>query len=135
MCWTSRSYPVLKTAEEDIPIIKIGIFVPPIHCISPCYRKTYIFHLTYYETIGKILKLYNNTYDINEGFHSYRQVEGMDIITQDFGLLIYFNNQLIDDWPKSCIAFKGVIPKGSQYYENDAHEVVSAQLRIIGIYK
>lgn len=135
MSWTSYNTPVKNTATEDITCYKLFTsdsivwkkrkfqFSKKIieKLISACMEYTYI---PYKENPKVNLTclhehdwIWDNIYhwNIEEGYHSY---ETLDRAKKD----TTFCNK------DRCFIVKCIIPKGSEYYVNEDHEIVSSNI-------
>lgn len=134
MCWISYHTPVKKIATEDITCYKLFTndsivwkkrkfwFSKKIieKLISVCMEYTYI---PYKENPKVNLTclherdwMWDNIYhwNIEEGYHSYETLDRV---------CIYFHYKRGRHFITKCI-----IPKGSEYYINEDHEIVSSNI-------
>ena len=146
MCWQSRKYKEIKTAEEDIKVYKIvdgeldqiGEKNPKFLSCYQCF--TYRLDKVYSVNPLKIYFTEEGTATIYEGLHSYdlEQVEYMYVCEHEMDSLLVYNKitnahcALISPRQR-CVFVKlnCIIPKGSQYIINGWGEVVSTQLKTI----
>lgn len=138
MCWTSNDLKI-KTAEEDISVWKIVYEADGV--IEKCrsFYNKYIYTKNRYEyTPINITILDNGQVEGNKGFHSYsNKLKGIHTIggikvTMKWGprmetaILVNYPNE-----PNIKMA-KFLIPKGSQYIENNIGEIISTAIVFIG---
>lgn len=133
MCWETRKTPIKKIAESDLKVYKIlrcieNRIVSPIkHEFAWELNKTYKTELDSPDYCGRI-----NI--ITLGFHSLLDSPKLcktvffrftEWCIKNHTVILYTINEYV---------FEAVIPKGSEYYENEYGEIVSNQLKIIGKY-
>ena len=129
MCWISKNKPILRIAEEDIPVKKVLRVVKDVHHFwekhfySPCFN---VYEWTpgiiHEEEIGKVIDTPFSDYVICEGLHSCANItlhKGQAYSSRPM-FIVYVNEHI----------FNAFIPKGSQYYLNEYGEYVSNQLCI-----
>lgn len=146
MCWESKKYKEIKTAEEDIKVFKIvdgkldqiGEKNPKFLSCYQCF--TYELDKAYSVKPLEIYFTEEGTATIYEGLHSYdlEQVEYNNAIQIDMGYLRVYNKitnaQCALISPRHGYVFvklNCIIPKGSQYIINESGEVVSNKLKTI----
>lgn len=131
MCWFGERNAVLKIAEEDINVFKIAI--KSENTIISAYKGFQYKIEQLYETEINLEKGYTFA-SIDKGFHSYsnkcRLIKGCS----HFGysaFRIMFKTRLLDSFGRHAVPYCRVdciIPKGSQYYENEYGEIVSNKI-------
>jgi len=148
MCWESKKYKEIKTAEEDIKVYKIvdgkldqiGEKNPKF---ASCYQR-FTYELDKEYSVNRLEMCFTEmgTATILEGLHSYdlEQVEynNMSVNVNDMAYLRVYNKftnalcALVSPTEK-CVFVKlnCIIPKGSQYIINEWGEVVSNKLKTI----
>ena len=143
MCWYTckKEHLQKKTAESDIKVIKIlmrganGKFYSPYHSMRyPIgkVRHSVIDNPVCYE--------HYNAWNIRNGLHSY-STEIKFVVDVHYRLCIMpkegSERNRLDYWywyPEAeAVIFEAVIPKGSEYYENEGGEYVSSQLKVVNI--
>ena len=132
MCWridkkafkkNPKSYH--KIADEDIFVYKYGNVSEEDNCFHPCIKEHFAYKsnvlnkeikLNLEENKNSILMIYAY-YIIEEGYHSYSYSyrKGCHFLSQHIG--------------------KFIIPKGTEYYENEDGEVVSSNIIWTGEFK
>lgn len=133
MCWLTKEKPVLKIATEDIKVKK----VLTVNMYSPYYSKKWeaneVYKLEY--PIEPFENHWETEWSIERGFHSC-----VNIYEHFRNGMKYFSSNRTLNWagftiptsiPRPVCIFNAVIPKGSEYYENEYGEIVSNQLKII----
>lgn len=133
MCWKSQNLKI-KTAKRNIPIWKIVDFDNK--------RKVYISPFRYYQyfpgmvnTTQMIFRTFDYSYEINgyEGFHSFSNKLKWEM--EDNAIFIYKKkifsnfkdyNYVVGQSNKRIARFH--IPKGYQYAENKAGEIISSAI-------
>ena len=133
MCWTTKEKPVLKIATEEIKVKK----VLTINMNSPYYSKKWEANKVYKleHPIEPFEIRWGTEWAIEEGFHSCANIYEHFINGTE-----YLSSSRIFNWMTFTIStfilpvcvFDAVIPKGSEYYENEYGEMVSNKLKIIG---
>lgn len=138
MCWSSTKIPIRKIADKDIPCIKI---------ILQCKNGNYQAAFNNYDySIGKLYEQESNLQIVNfpnnykpvsflirDGFHSY----SMECrFTYDNYVLVIYpkNNPFYDDYLNFFCDYDYfiglfIIPKDSEYYENEKGEIVSSKIK------
>lgn len=135
MCWTSYNTPVKKIATDDITCYKLFTSNSIVwkkrkfwfnsqkiieKLISACMAYTYIPYKENPKINLTCLQerdwMWDNVYhwNIDEGYHSYETVDRV---------CIYFRYKRGHHFIIKCI-----IPKGSEYYVNEDHEIVSSNI-------
>lgn len=125
MCWTSTKTPVLKKAEEPIPIFKV--LYRNMASAYTAFR--YHLHTKYFQKL-ETPRITCSRCFINEGIHSY---DAETSIIKDhpndsnFFVIITKKDDLhLDTFSKGpYIQVMGVIPEGAEYYRNEWGEIVS----------
>lgn len=146
MCWTTEnsSYTKIRTAEKDIEVFKIVNL-----SLNPLDTEEYLFYSVYKHFQYKIGGKYNceigeigevdRLFYINEGIHSYSKkvkiIHCNDYIDDYYtsAICVFHNNIKLDYfyYKPIYVKLKCVIPKGSQYYENEHGEIVSNTIKVI----
>lgn len=144
MCWSinkiefeSNPEKYHKIAEEDITVYKFG------HILDGKFIPYFKCDFTYtVNSLNEEVKLILEEYDeiffdslglrlINEGYHSYVNEE-----KAFYELKILIDSYYSNYGKTSCVVnysiSKFIIPKGSEYYENEDGEIVSSQLMWTG---
>ena len=125
MCWASSKTPVLKKAEEPIPVFKI--LYKNMESVYMNFR--YRLHAKYLQKLETPRIAVSRSF-IYEGIHSY-DAETSVIIDHpndsDFFVIISKKDYLsLDTFSKGpYIQVMGVIPEGAEYYRNEWGEIVS----------
>lgn len=142
MCWESKKYKEIKTAEEDIKVFKIvdgklGQIGEKNPKFTSCYQ-SFTYELDKAYSVNRLEMRFTEmgTATIFEGLHSY-DLEQVEYVN-DSGYLGVYNKftdtqcALICPMDK-CVFVKlnCIIPKGSQYIINEWGEVVSNKLKTI----
>ena len=131
MCWTSTKKPVLRRAEEPIPVFKI--LFRDMESVYMHFR--YHLHIKYSQRLETPRNMISR-YSIFEGIHSYDAE--MSFIKDHSDDSHYFivatkrDDLYLDTFLKSLfnlenayIQVMGVIPEGAEYYRNEWGEIVS----------
>lgn len=138
MCWkiTKKDFDknpesYHKIADEDIFVYKIG------EEKGGKFFPFYMSHFAYYaNSLNEEIKLFckislseDGTYEkiINKGYHSY---SGRDMVFVSINSDVFLSTIFYQF--KTLSICKFIIPKGTEYYENDKGEIVSSQLIWIG---
>lgn len=125
MCWISAKTPVLKTAEEPIPIFKV------LYKNMDSAYMTFRYHLhTKYHQKLETPRIACSRCFIYEGIHSY---DAETSIIKDhpedsdfFVIITKKDDSTLDTFAKGpYIQVMGVIPEGAEYYRNEWGEIVS----------
>ena len=140
MCWRSRIKPVINVANKDIEVYKILFSSDGNDVgISLITKYTYLKEEVNKMKNGNSLPVsfdIDETYNIDEGFHSYdgkcKFLFGKNFFEQEIFCLYdiactektIYKEKLITV-PKSCVIGLFIIPSGSHYYENEDGEIVS----------
>lgn len=156
MCWKTNNcrYAEKKIAEEDIEvfkIVKLGDREPEdrekvkkseLNVFYSIYNGfPYRIGETYRENINLSYRLNSSLYEwagykITHGFHSYSK--NLCHICLD-GYIFIIRAQNFDiDWffsDNDIVKLNCIIPKGSEYYENEHGEIVSNYLKIVSFEK
>lgn len=136
MCWTGNDTAVRKIAERDFYVYKLGRASDEGFC---SLYQNFIYKP---KEINKKVELYpiqffldESSCVIYEGYHSYK-----DIAMPYSGLGFYYRTIYLGKIAEeiklhniySIATF--IIPKGSEYYENDEGEIVSSNIIYTGKY-
>lgn len=133
MCWTSTKTPVLRIAEEPIPIFKIL----KKNMDSAYLTFRYHLHTKYLQKL-EAPRIMGSIYSIYEGIHSY---DAKTSIIKDypgdsnfFVIVTKKDDLFLDTFSKGpYIQVMGVIPEGAIYYRNKWGEIVSNSIILIEI--
>lgn len=140
MCWTSNKQPVLKKAEEPIPVFKIlNKYMTSVYMFFP-----YRLHTKYLQNLEMPRKM-GNMYSIFEGIHSYdAEISSIKdhpddsnyfvvaIKNKEWFYLDTFSKSLCD-LENAYIQVMGIIPEGAEYYRNEWGEIVSNSIILMEI--
>jgi hypothetical protein len=135
MCWISNETPVLKKAEEPIPVFKI--LYENMDSVYMTFR--YHLHTKYHQKL-EIPRITISKCYIYEGIHSY-DAETSIIIdypsdSNFFVITTKKNDLYLDTFSKGpYIQVMGVIPEGAEYYRNEWGEIVSNSIILTEIKK
>ena len=141
MCWTidkevfdKNTKKYRKVADKDIFVYKIGY--KDGNGFSPYYRDEFIYNAN---MPNEEIKLYVNSsqvfdFRVDEGYHSYSEecyvreciTDNIDIYSPVSEKINNFDNY--DEIYEQFAIGKFIIPKGSEYYENEYGEIVSSQI-------
>lgn len=126
MCWVSRKLPVSRIATDDIKVIKVLRVSNDGRLFSPCFDKTvWEFGKAMHSDLESArYSCFYCGYIIDVGLHSCNEI-------YLFGR--YWANKCGDnlfEYYDGERKFNAVIPKGAEYYVNDAGEYVSDTLII-----
>lgn len=141
MCWSSK-YVKRLIADKDIKCWKIIRQYEDNHVYSLYLRMKYLLNKEY--SLGRSIyvrqvnksSFLNVKYEINQGFHSYFNKPKLILLNDEFNVEV--NGMIVDRiyYNPSAISTRDIhiaeciIPKGSVYYMNDSHEVVSDKIII-----
>jgi hypothetical protein len=131
MCWISEKPAILKIASEDIKVFKIVEKFE--NNIISVYRGYEYKIGKLYETEIGLTETSSITF-IHYGFHSYSDKCKLDPNGTYFkqpAFRIMFKDICLDEFSCRGLSYYKVdciIPKGSQYYENDRGEIVSDKI-------
>lgn len=151
MCWTSKTKPLVKTAEENIPIFKIcrSDYSKTVDEVYSFYREfTYKLNKEYTHkgsTLHPIKSVLYDEYVIDIGFHSYsaditdvhirKNLIGDNVIW--INLLTYpsyVTYRMYNIFIKNrVIRVNGYIPRGASYVINNNGECVSDKIVLTDI--
>lgn len=125
MCWKTCKTPIKQIAESDLKVYKILRRVEN-YIVSPIWE-FFIWELNKtYKTKLDNPYCYKDIDIIKRGFHSLldspKLHSGRIWCTKSCDVMYYSPNEYV---------FEAIIPKGSEYYENEDGEIVSNQLKII----
>lgn len=124
MCWISNKTPVLKVAEEPIPIFKV--LYKNMDSAYMTFR--YHLHVKYYQKLETPQITCSRCF-ICEGIHSYDAETSIikdHPRDSDFFAIITKKDDFLDTFSKGpYIQVMGVIPEGAKYYRNEWGEIVS----------
>ena len=139
MCWTGKLSDK-KIAEDDISVYKILSKNIDWELVAPYQRTKYNLHKLYSvsEFGMRGVCFTHNEIEIREGFHSFNsncKVWGASTVTaivsaKGVGMDLEISGRISD----LLLPAKCIIPKGSEYYENDFGEIVSNKIIIDCIY-
>lgn len=131
MCWSiCGGLPKLLTAEEDIPVLKVGLDRDK-QMQSPYRGFKYELGKTY--SMEEPLHLKGTSWYsyVNEGFHSYDSSK-VTIRNEYWTLLVYKGRHtVVGQYTSDMSTFNAKVPKGAHYYINELGEIVSDQIIII----
>lgn len=136
MCWISKEIPVMRTAQEDIHVIKI--LKEMDKGFVAYYHNDFVYKL--YEPISNknfssVIQYdsFFHRFEVNEGFHSYHP--NIQYILDGILLKVYYDNCFLDRYIREGILViaDGIIPKGSLFLLNKYGEYVSNKIEIVGI--
>lgn len=129
MCWVSKEQDI-KIAEQDIPIFKIMKKTPSPEIVISIYQNFPYILNSLTESDIKIQPSSWKNIEVYQALHSYNPEK---IICLSYCFVLYIQtlhglhlDRFNKDW--DIIKVKGIIPKGSQYMENENGEFVSNQL-------
>ena len=148
MCWeinkwayTQNTKKYRKVADKDIFVYKIGY--KDGNGFSPYYRDEFIYNAN---MPNEEIKLYVNSsqvfdFRVDEGYHSYSEecyvreciTDNIDIYSPVSEKINNFDNY--DEIYEQFAIGKFIIPKGTEYYENEDGEVVSSNIIWTGEFK
>lgn len=139
MCWISYDKPEVKTAEEDIPVVKM-LIKEGDRLYSPVMGMGYILNIEYFQQYLNLVEE-NDKYNITKGFHSMSsniRIEKKYLSFFDTTYLQFWsrkNNKLVWYFPikKECVLARCIIPKGSTYCINDNDEYASTSIKVISV--
>lgn len=125
MCWTSTKTPVLRKAEELIPVFKI--LCKNMDSVYMTFK--YHLHTKYLQKL-EAPRIMGSMYHIYEGIHSYdAETSIIKDYPGDSDLFVIFTKKddlFLDTFSKGLyIQVMGVIPEGAVYYRNKWGEIVS----------
>lgn len=134
MCWKTRKTPIKQIAESDLKVYKILKYVEN-YIISPIRGFIWELNKTYKTELD------NPNYYIDErrnvincGFHSLLDSPKLHRTMFFASRIWYIKSSDIMLYSPNEYVFEAIIPKGSEYYENENGEIVSNQLKIIKQY-
>ena len=131
MCWISKTPAILKIASEDIKVFKI--IEKFENNIISAYKGFRYKIGQLYETEIRLTETFSSAF-IQQGFHSYSnecRLERDCTYLEQPAFRIMFKGSRLDGFSKvSYYKVNCIIPKGSQYYENEFGEIVSNKIII-----
>lgn len=133
------AYSKPKTAEEDIMVIKFLRKDSDGNLLSPYFKHKYELD----KQAEKVTLMPEHGDDeeisvINDGYHSFEFPKRNEINNHSpKEYILYYDNGEMSAW--SCVylsesPYVCVIPKGTQYYLNDEHEIVSETIIVKELY-
>ena len=136
MCWWTIKKKIFdeypdsyhKVATQDIAVYKFGDIVEE-NFISSELKKKYASNIANKHIRINLIKDNQRYYEINEAYDSYS--ENCSLILDIPYIFVYPSTQTYD---LNKIIGKFIIPKGTEYYENNKGEIVSTQLLWTGNY-
>lgn len=136
MCWRSNDTVIKKVAKRDFYVYKIG------RASDKGFKSLYQNFIYEPKEINKKVELNpiqffkdESSYVIYEGYHSYK-----DITMPYSGLRSYYRTIYLGKIAEDIRLYNiysiatFIIPKGSEYYENDGGEIVSSNIIYTGKY-
>lgn len=125
MCWVSNKTPVLKTAEEPIPVFKVLYR----NMESAYFNFRYHLHNKILQKLGTPQIAVTRSF-IYEGIHSYDAETSIikdHPNDSDFFVIVSKKDDMnLDTFSKGpYIQVMGVIPEDAEYYRNEWGEIVS----------
>lgn len=137
MCWTS-DIAIKKTAKRDFYVYKIGSIVD--NYFVSLYNRYYY---TAKKVNNRIDLIINNPFSsikvIQKGYHSYKFVAlghyyiNTPLRTVYLGSYNAAASAILGSF-SGCVVATFIIPKGSEYYENNDGEIVSSNIIYTGKY-
>lgn len=123
MCWYTFYKACLspKIAENDMTVLKVLRTDSDGYLSGPFYRYKY--------ELGKqneYVQLICNNSEIKNGYHSFELCENAEMT--DYSISLHYANKPKITWVKSFLSetlYKCIIPKGTKYYLNEGHNIVS----------
>ena len=140
MCWTGKISDKHIATEGDMPVYKV-LLINGDDLLSPYRDMPYIEKKLYTRDIKP--KIYGTDYEIRieAGLHCYsgscmakmkNAYNDKDIIVDTKRhFRLYYESFRSDTDNRIMAVFRGVIPKGTVYYENEHGEIVSEGLKIL----
>ena len=135
MCWeinkkkfNKKPEKYRKVAKKDIEVYKIGF--EEDNGFSPYYRQDFIYKAN---SLNDEISLHMDSrhdecYCIDEGYHSYSGECGIINSFYDIGVYSKNDNEKQFDFYQCDTIGKFIIPKGTEYYENEDGEIVSSNI-------
>lgn len=128
MCWTNKKAEK-KIANKDIEVFKIGHFRDNMFCslfLGFYYQLNQLYSTNIHIKVG-----INNKIEGTQGFHSYNS-SIVKLEVRPCAWYIYFRAIMLDCCfiSNNFIKAECIIPKGSEYYENNMGEIISNQIVI-----
>lgn len=142
MCWVGKG-PV-KIAEKDIVVYKLGYVLENSELFNSLYHG-YNYHpkglnrtVTLAPIVGSITLPHLSQFDVGiiySGYHSYRSISLSFMGLGSSSRIIFLGNiidriSLYNDYYVATF----IIPKGTEYYENNQGEIVSSNIVYTGKY-
>lgn len=125
MCWVSNKTPVLRKAEEPIPVFKI--LKKNMESVYMHFK--YQLYTRYFQKLEMPINVGSTYYHIFQGIHSYdAEISCTKFIHGYFVVVTKNNLHSLDTFLKLdgyYIQVMGVIPEGAEYYRNEWGEMVS----------
>lgn len=143
MCWTGNDMAIKKIAERDFYVYKIGkviennIFISDIRGYSyiPKRPNRTIPLVPYGLCVGNYII---DSYIIDRGYHSYKWVALDDSYLNERCLCLgNYDNALKENlslYGGYCCIGTFIIPKGTEYFENEHGHIVSSDIIYTGKY-
>ena len=131
MCWISDNISLKKIAERDFYVYKIGKVIENNIFISP--NRT-IPLVPYGLCVGNYII---DSYIIDRGYHSYKWVALDDSYLNERCLCLgNYDPDLKENVSlyKHCCIATFIIPKGTEYFENEHGHIVSSEIIYTGKY-
>ena len=132
MCWTGKITDKHIAEAGDMPVYKV-LLIKGNRLFSPCREMPYAENILYTQ---KIRPIGEEEIGIEEGLHCYSgscMVKMKNAYTDRDIIVDTKRNYRMHYEPYNGImaVFRGVIPKGTVYYENGHGEIVSEGLKIL----
>ena len=137
MCWTSNNMAIKKIAERDFYVYKIGKVIENNIFISDIMGYGYV-----PKRLNRIVHLvpysfYIDVYMIDGGYHSYKWVALEDTYPRERCLCLGNYDPALKEnllLYKHCCIATFIVPKGSEYFENENGHIVSSEIIYTGKY-
>lgn len=134
MCWMSHNLPVMKIAEEDIPVKKVFRINLFRKLLSPVYtteweegeeKEENIFLL-----VNSKFERCGENYIMRYGFHSCSEIK-FKPLGQFCQVLNKHNVVVLTCHYTDSVICDCIIPKGSYYFINEEEDYVSNKLKLV----
>lgn len=143
MCWTGKELDRHIATAGDMPVYKV-LLINGDELLSPYRDMPYVENMLYTQNIKSKIgckDFMGYQIRIEEGLHCYSgscTVKMKNAYTDKDILVdtkrhfrLYYDSHGLDTDNRIMAVFRGVIPKGTVYYENEHGEIVSEGLKIL----
>lgn len=137
MCWVGNNTDIKKIAERDFYVYKIGRVISDAIFVSDIRGYSYV--PKYPNRIVPLVpySLCVDSYIVDRGYHSYKWVALDNTYPNERCLCLGNYNPALKEnisLYKGCCIATFIIPKGTEYFENEHGHIVSSEIIYTGKY-